>query len=54
MVSLGDPGQFVENFCSLSMGFEIFDGFYPCCVDNFYTRSFKPGQQLGARFERTQ
>jgi hypothetical protein len=35
------------------MGFEIIDGSYPCCVDNFYTCLIKAGQKLAARLDDT-
>jgi hypothetical protein len=47
--SRSDSGQPVENFHRLPIGFEIIDGSYPCCADNFDTCLIKAGQQLGAR-----
>jgi hypothetical protein len=41
--SRGDPGQPVENLNSFSMGFEIFDRYYLCCVDNFCICFIKAG-----------
>jgi hypothetical protein len=44
-------GPRVENFYSFPMGFEIFYGFCPCCVDNFDTCLFKAWQQIGVRLD---